>query len=443
MFSEFANGDSYDDGLSEAESSSSSSSDDEPLASKSLPVECAIREANEALSPEGAQVKIGRTNGLRGMVARHDIERGTVLATVNVEDCLTVEAAKQCLPDGIANCARDDQELLALHLLYESAKGAESKYASHIASMPLKYDSPIFWRRREMKELRGSPLLPKALKLFRQTSSDYTKLLGNVLSLETGMDFFTSAQLTLDRYRWALATVFSRFMDFGALRVGCPFLDMFNHDRSLPVCHRLHAHLGTVSVIAGRDLEKGNEACINYGKMFSSSKLLLFYGFVDGGGLSYELFLPPVNADVVDDDDELREKILMDMGIDMRDGTTVELTLQDPLPSALYKIMLVTHITPFDLDDIRDDNESGKETMEALRNCKAPRKNIKEIVKDELHSFFKLLLRQYPTTLDVDMQILDQDKKMPWRRRVAIMHRIGEKQVLHAALARVAAGSEE
>ena len=45
MFSEFANGDSCDDGLSEAESSSSSSSDDEPLASKSLPVECAIREA--------------------------------------------------------------------------------------------------------------------------------------------------------------------------------------------------------------------------------------------------------------------------------------------------------------------------------------------------------------------------------------------------------------
>ena len=39
--------------------------------------------------------------------------------------------------------------------------------------------------------------VPKALKLFRQTSSDYTKLLGNVLSLETGMDFFTSAQLTL------------------------------------------------------------------------------------------------------------------------------------------------------------------------------------------------------------------------------------------------------
>ena len=146
----------------------------------------------------------------------------------------------------------------------------------------------------------------------------------------------------------------------------------------------------------------------------------------------------PINADGVDDDDAFRENLLNQLaGIDTSKGVTIELTLANPVPRSLRMVYLLNALMPYDIDDIRDQNERGADIMKGLRDAKAPSKRVEEAMRFGLQSALKQLLRAYPVPLDVDKRILEE-KALPLRKRAAVMHRMGEKKILQAALERAA-----
>ena len=415
--------------------------------------EASIREANQMLLESGKlisgseRVKIARfESGIRGVAATKRARKGDLLCSVSLDECFTLDAAKECLPvqEGGACSGLGDIELLALHLLVERSKGPESRHYEHIMSMPKTFDAVIFWKNRDLAQLKGSPLLSRAIALRRQAAEDFTKMVSKIIEKEDGMHFVASIPLTMPAYYWAVTAVQSRYMDFAhpqggrirRIRIGCPFLDMFNHDRCVDVNHTLSVEDRTVSVFACRELERGDEVCINYGINAPSEKLLFFYGFVDCKGVSFEVTVPSVNAHLVDQDDAAREKILERVGGPAA-SPRFELTQSDPLPTALLQAIRIRELEPYDLDDIKNETEDGNAIMSALLDGKSPNKRIELCAHEVLSMFFKRLLDQYPTTLESDESELANVRSgktlMPRRHRVALMQRIEEKKILQSA----------
>ena len=134
--------------------------------------------------------------------------------------------------------------------------------------------SALFWSDIEIRRLEGCACNAKAQRLQEQTTEDFAKLKSAILSLNPGnaalaeekrMYGATLAEimprmLTLDSYKWALATVWSRFMDFptgegGTVRIGVPFADMFNHSHEARVVHQSDPEANVVRGVAAADYE--------------------------------------------------------------------------------------------------------------------------------------------------------------------------------------------
>ena len=68
----------------------------------------------------------------------------------------------------------------------------------------------------------------------------------------------------LVKYKWALCTVWSRAMDFAlpdgkSIRLMAPFADMLNHSFEVKQCHAYDLSSGSLSVLAGKDYEAGDQ----------------------------------------------------------------------------------------------------------------------------------------------------------------------------------------
>ena len=132
----------------------------------------------------------------------------------------------------------------------------------------------------EIRRLEGCACKAKARRLQEQTAEDFAKLKLTLLNRNPGkaalaeekrMCGATLAEiiprvLTLDSYKWALATVWSRFMEFptvggGHVRIGVPFADMFNHSHEAGVVHQYDPEANIVRVVAAADYEV---TCVRY-----------------------------------------------------------------------------------------------------------------------------------------------------------------------------------
>ncbi|KAK2730807.1 hypothetical protein FQN57_004127, partial [Myotisia sp. PD_48] len=154
-------------------------------------------------------------------------------------------------------------DTLAIYLLF--VRSRESGYdgmRSHLAAMPKSYFSSICFTEDELEVCAGTSLYAITKQLERCIEVDYRALV--VRLLVQHRDLFPLGKFTIEDYKWALCTVWSRAMDFvlpdgKSIRLLAPFADMLNHSSDARQCHAYDPASGNLSVLAGKDYEAGDQ----------------------------------------------------------------------------------------------------------------------------------------------------------------------------------------
>lgn len=213
-------------------------------------------------------------------------------ALLKVEDILGTPFAK------LASTAPGLREDDALALTLLSHRNAEnSPWDRHIALLPARYNSLMFWSDEEVESLKGTGCYAQAKRVAAQMAEDYEELAARKVDPEAaegteGAETLREAYewFTLDEYKWAVATVWSRFVSVSKAgkmhKCMAPVFDFLNHSPTAPVAHGFRSkeddadlpEEGALQVLAGEDLAAG-EACLNYGPV-SNASMLLLYGCV-------------------------------------------------------------------------------------------------------------------------------------------------------------------
>ncbi|KAI7909168.1 hypothetical protein M9X92_011788 [Pyricularia oryzae] len=233
------------------------------------------------------------------------------------------------------------EDILATYILF--VRSRESGYdglRSHVAALPSSYSSSIFFAEEELEVCAGTSLYTVTKQLEQRIEDDYRALVMRLLVQHR--DLFPLEQFTIEDYKWALCTVWSRAMDFvlpggNSIRLLAPFADMLNHSDNVKQCHAYDSSSKTLSVLAGKDYEAGDQVFIYYGPV-SNSRLLRLYGFVVPGNSNdnYDLVLAthpeaPFFA----------RKLKLWASARLDPTSTISLTLTDPLPNDVLRYLRI------------------------------------------------------------------------------------------------------
>ncbi|KAF2001546.1 SET domain-containing protein [Amniculicola lignicola CBS 123094] len=265
-------------------------------------------------------------------------------------------------------------DTLAMYILFVQSRGSGyDGLGSHVAALPASYTSSIFFAEAELEVCAGTSLHTVTKQLHRQIKDDYRGLV--VRLLEQHQELFPRDKFTIEDYKWALCTVWSRAMDFklpngDSIRLLAPFADMLNHSSEVRQSHVYDVLSGDVSVLAGKDYELGDQVFINYGPI-PNNRLLRLYGFVVPGNPndSYDLVLTthPMAPFF-----EQKHKLWVSAGLDST--STISLTLTDPLPSSVLRYLRIQRLHQSDLaliahhqSDVPVEKISDSNEMEVLR----------------------------------------------------------------------------
>ncbi|EHA56179.1 hypothetical protein MGG_14610 [Pyricularia oryzae 70-15] len=164
------------------------------------------------------------------------------------------------------------EDILATYILF--VRSRESGYdglRSHVAALPSSYSSSIFFAEEELEVCAGTSLYTVTKQLEQRIEDDYRALVMRLLVQHR--DLFPLEQFTIEDYKWALCTVWSRAMDFvlpggNSIRLLAPFADMLNHSDNVKQCHAYDSSSKTLSVLAGKDYEAGDQL-----KLWASARL--------------------------------------------------------------------------------------------------------------------------------------------------------------------------
>ena len=172
--------------------------------------------------PSAAAVDVLVGEGERGVYATAAIAADETLVSMPFSSLFTVASPLQCPPElkdramllvgALGRLGRED-DALAVRLLFEKNElGPHSKWARHIAVIPESYPhTPHEWEEDELELLRGSSVHTLAVHWRGQVQADYAALAGMGITpdgAQTLGDAFS--WFTLDAYRWALLTLWTR-----------------------------------------------------------------------------------------------------------------------------------------------------------------------------------------------------------------------------------------
>ncbi|KAL6907343.1 SET domain-containing protein [Trichoderma evansii] len=308
----------------------------------------------------------------RGVRALRSFKQGDRILTVPGDSLWTVEHAyADSLLGPVLRSTQPPlsvEDTLAVYVLF--VRSRESGYEgprSHVAAMPERYSSSIFFEEDELEVCAGTSLYTITKQLDQRIEDDYRALAMRVLTLYP--DLFPLVKFTIQDYKWALCTVWSRAMDFvlpnrKSLRVLAPFADMLNHSPEVKQCHVYDPLSGSLSVLAGKDYEVGDQVYIYYGPI-PNNRLLRLYGFVipDNPNDSYDLVL---STHPMAPFYELKQKLWASAGLDST--STISLTLTDPLPKNVLQYLRIQRLDESDLTTIAlqklDTNEKISDSKE-------------------------------------------------------------------------------
>nr|QPK41098.1 SET-9 [Sordaria fimicola]QPK41099.1 SET-9 [Sordaria fimicola]QPK41100.1 SET-9 [Sordaria fimicola] len=318
------------------------------------------------------------------------------------------------------------EDTLATYNLF--VKSRESGYdgqRSHIAALPASYSSSILFAEDDLEACAGTSLYTITKQLEQSIEDDHRALVVRLFVQHP--DLFPLDKFTVEDYKWALCTVWSRAMDFvladgNSIRLLAPFADMLNHTSEVKQCHVYDPSSGTLSVFAGKDYEAGDQVFINYGPV-PNSRLLRLYGFVIPGNPndSYDLVLSThPQAPFF----EQKQKLWVSAGLDST--ATIPLTLTDPLPKKVLRYLRIQRLDASGLAVIARQHTDATDG-------KISDSNEVEILRFLVESI-NYLLDGFGTPLEKLEQQLAEGVYSPGGNAWAAAHvRLGEQRVLRLA----------
>ncbi|EEQ35353.1 putative [histone H3]-lysine(4) N-trimethyltransferase [Microsporum canis] len=244
------------------------------------------------------------------------------------------------------------EDALAVYLLFVRSRtsGYEGQ-RHHIAAMPQSYSASIFFTEDELQVCAGSSLYALTRQLEQRVRDDYRQLLVPLLSQHR--DLFPLDQFTIEDYKWALCSIWSRAMDFAvsgttSVRLVAPLADMLNHSPDVKQCHAYDPTSGDLSILAAKDYQVGDQVFIYYGSV-PNNRLLRLYGFVlpDNPNDSYDLVLQTSPLAPLY---EQKERLWALAGLDST--CTIPLTVKDPLPNNVLRYLRIQRLDESNITDI-------------------------------------------------------------------------------------------
>jgi len=313
---------------------------------------------------------------------------------------------------------RDDK--LALKIMYERSLKEKSFWNDYIPMIPKDYTNTIFWNDQELLELQGSNLYPISQTLKQQVQEDYIKLLGLFHAFP---DVFPLEDFTIDIYKWALATIWSRTFDIEVkfpdemtsrlARVLPPFADLFNHDPLIDTSHRFNPKTSSLECTTNVGTEAEKQIFFNYGA-FPNHKLLRLYGFAIPNNPfdAVELYCPMSEQAPM-----FQYKISVLQKNAISNTQSFELTIKDPLPEKLLFTLRVQRLE----EKLPADYKNG---MINISNEFA--------VLESLFEGIKGMLQGYATSQQEDEKLLSSNSN--FKQTCAVILRHSEKNILAAVV---------
>lgn len=147
-----------------------------------------------------------------------DTTKGEVLVrvpfstTISVESITAYEPLKPIFAENEGLLQYPD-EVLAIGLMYAMLRVQVGDFSCpwglHVSTMPMSFNTPIYWEESEIEMLKGTNVYHLTLMLKRQIVGDYDSI---YVGLQQAYPDALGG-ISMDLYSWALSVIYSRALD--------------------------------------------------------------------------------------------------------------------------------------------------------------------------------------------------------------------------------------
>ncbi|KAJ6498807.1 SET domain-containing protein [Mycena sanguinolenta] len=420
----------------------------------------------------------------RGAVALKDIPEGYVLFQIPRDILLSTETSTLPGLIGLDRWRETKMHIgwvgLIICMMWETAQGPKSKWSGYLDSLPKTFDTPMFWSDVELAELKGTSVVDKLGKA--DAEQDYTQKL--LPLVQSRPDIFPPETVpihyTLEIYHVMGSRILSRSFDVekdeseddtetdgaantslgSAMDVDLPqeetesatgddseHADEDEEEEEssgvsmVPLADMLNARYGSenaklfyekhdLRMVSTKIIKSGEQIWNTYGDL-PNAELLRRYGHVDmlplpNGELGNPGDVVEITADLAvavlqTDDATTKERI--DWWLEQGGDDVVVLESDLEIPLALVSLVRLLRLTP-------------DEWEKTVAKDKVPKPKLDNEVLDVVRVVLECRLNEYPSTLDVDLQLLG-DESIPLNKRLALVVRTGEKRILQNTLQKI------
>jgi histone-lysine N-methyltransferase SETD3 len=327
---------------------------------------------------------------------------------------------------------------LTTYILQEKRKGEDSEYFPFIDILPKTFENfPIFFTPEEREWLKGSPFLDQVLEKIDDIKADYDLICEKVPEY---------SQFTLNEFSEIRMMVSSRI--FGMNILGkktdgfVPMADMLNHKRPKQTSWTYSDEKGGFVIEALKDIPRNEQVYDSYGKK-CNSRFFLNYGFIvennDGNEVPIKIFYPES-----DDKKEMKKEMINDASEFKKFRVTDNFN-----ENIMHEFMSWLRFVEFDENiTLLIDYQARAATQNQIQDSDSddgiddPNKGFKAkdlpplSIRNEQKVLLRMkleatkLLKNYPTSYEEDLDILENNKDLTFNTRNAVLMRSGEKKIL-------------
>ncbi|XP_056151946.1 actin-histidine N-methyltransferase [Lampris incognitus] len=381
-----------------------------------------------------------------GLRATRDIKAEELFLWIPRKMLMTIESAKNSVLGPLYNQDRILQAMgnvtLALHLLCERANPL-SPWLPYIKSLPLDYDTPLYYEEEEVRHLLGTQAVHDLLSQYKNTARQYAYFYKVVQTHPTTSklplkDSFTFERLQVSgrEYVWAVSSVMTRqnqipTEDGSRVTLALiPLWDMCNHTNGL-ITTGYNLEDDRCECVALQDYKENEQIYIFYGTR-SNAEFVIHNGFFfqDNAHDRVKIKLGVSKSERLY---AMKAEVLARAGIPASSIFALHCS-EPPISAQLLAFLRVFCMTEEELKDYLI-GERAINKIFILGNSEFPVSWENEI---KLWTFLEtraaLLLKTYKTTSEEDRSALEKPD-LSLHSRMAIQLRLAEKQILERASA--------
>ncbi|KAI9507469.1 SET domain-containing protein [Russula earlei] len=421
-----------------------------------------------------------------GALALRDLQQGHTLFSIPRH--LTLSTRTSSLPSliGEADWKRHGLHIgwsgLILCLMWEAAQGSSSRWSTYLASLPITFNTPMFWSSEDVEQLRGTAIIERIGR--EQAENDYLNKVVPLLKNRT--DYFgdehANLHYSLEAYHIMGSRILSRSFQVEAWSATYnvdtsqtpphedPEMSLDKHspqaldDNSsdededkdsddgenddpanvamVPLADMLNARYDCenaklfyeehfLRMATTRSIRRGEQIWNTYGDP-PNSDLLRRYGHVDQvplpcGGSGNPADIVEIRADLVMS--SVGAKCLQQAS--PRSSERIDWWLEeggDDIFVVDFSAELPEELTSF----VRLLMMSDPEWAKTKRKSKLPKPKVDDAVLSVVADVLRRRLAEYPTTIEDDEALLgtEKEKPIPLNVKNAVVVRLSEKRIL-------------